>query len=275
MTPAIVLLFTFVGISAASFAMFWGITLFAQKFLYNGPADKLPLRAAVAGLLLGCFLTAWIYVNTRADGENKYGVIHQFSPNDKSAPVAKFQAVRNKLDPNLKAVGEETVTFEWLPTDKGERYVPTNPKPAGNPLPFAVASPVHSTTALLLDDAGKPVRYEAVMDAKGYAGEKYTFQEKGGGRTILLTRGQDTAQAERIAVVSPSGGAVFLALALNALHMVVWFVVFWPVLRFNVGHAIGFTVVFFAIATVLLMPLLFDMNKVAKPTALTTPTTKS
>ncbi len=268
------LLFTLLGISAASFALFWGITLFAQRYLYNEPADKLPLRAAVAGLLLGCFLTAWVYVNTRADGENKYGVIHQFSPNDTSGPLTKFQAERKKLDPNQKPVGDETVTFERQLTDKGQRYMPTSPKPTGEAKPFAVTSSTHYTVALLVDDAGKLVRYEAVINDKlQYQGEKFTFVEKGGGRKIELARGQEPNPAEPLTVISPSGGAVFLALALNALHLVVWFVVFWPVLRFNVGHAIGFAVVFFAMFTVLVMPLLFEQNKVAKPSALTTPAT--
>lgn len=272
------LLFTLLGISAASFALFWGLTLFAQRYLYNEPADKLPLRAAVAGLLLGCSLTAWVYVNTRADGENKYGVIHQFSPNDTSGPLAKFQAERKKIDPNQKPVGDETVTFERQTTDKGLRYLPTSPKPTGEPKPFAVVSATHYTVALLVEDADKKtVRYEAVInDKQQYTGPKYTFQERGGGRTIELSRGQDADPAEAVAVVSPSGGAVFLAIALNVLHLVVWFIIFWPILKFNVGHALGFTVVFFAAFTVLVMPLLFDTNKVAKPTLTATPaTTKS
>jgi hypothetical protein len=271
------LLFTLLGISAASFALFWGVTLFAQRYLYNEPADKLPLRAAVAGLLLGCFLTAWVYVNTRADGENKYGVIHQFSPNDTSGPLTKFQAERKKLDPNQKPVGDETVTFERLTTDQGLRYMPTSPKPTGEAKPFAVTAPGYYTTALLVEDAGKPVRYEAVInDKQQYTGAKYTFQDKSGGRTIEISRGLDADPAEPIAVISPSGGAVFLALALNVLHLVIWFVIFWPILRFNVGHAIGFTVVFFAMFTVLIMPLLFDTNKVAKPALTAAPaTTKS
>lgn len=278
MSPAIVLVLTLLGITAASSAMFWGLALFAQKALYNEPADKLPLRAAVAGLLLGCFLTGWIYVNTRADGENKYGVLHQFSPNDTSAPLTKFQAVRGKLDSQQKQIGEETVTFERLTTPNGLRYMPTNPKPTGEPKPFAVTAPGYFTTAIVVDDAGKSVRYDAVMnDKQQYQGEKYQFVDKAGGRTIELTRGLDAIPAEAISVVSPSGGTVFLAILLNLLHLVVWFVVFWPVLKFNMGHAIGFSVVFFAAATVLLMPLLFEQNKVAKTglTPVTPATVKS
>jgi len=258
----VALVFTLVGISAAGFALFWGLSLFIQRYLYNEPADKLPLRAAVGGLLLGCFLTAWVYVNTRADGENKYGVIHQFSPNDRSAPVAKFQAVRQY--PASKR--EETVAFERQTVGSGQKYKSADGKE------FALNTADYLTTALLVDDAGKPVRYEAVLQNNTYVGEKYQFKEKDGGRTVEWSKPFDAA--EPLAVVSPSGFTVFLALLLNVLHLVVWFAVFWPVLRFNVGHAIGLAVVFFAMSTVLLMPLLFESNKVAKaPTVVTTPAT--
>lgn len=271
------LVFTLVGISAAGFAAFWGISLFFQRYLYNEPADKLPLRAAVAGLLLGCFVTTWVYINTRADGENKYGVIHQFSPNDKSAPLPKFQAVRVKLDTNQKPVGEETVTFERQQTDKGMRYLPVHPVPAGEARPFAVTASGYYTSAILTTDAnGQPVRYEAVMANNTYTGPKYLFQEKGGDRTIELTRGAEADPAEPLSVVVPSGGVVFLAILLNVLHLVIWVACFWPVLKFNLGHAIGLAVVFFALSTVILMPLLFENNKVTKvPTPNTPATTKS
>lgn len=271
------LLFTVIGVSAAGFAMFWGLSLFLQRYWYNEPADKLPLRAAVAGLLLGCFLTAWVYINTRADGENKYGVIHQFSPNDVSTPVTKFVAERKKLDTNLKPVGDEAVTFERQLTDNGQRYLPTSPKPAGEPKPFAVTAPGYYTHTLVLEHDGKPVRYEAVMnDKQQYQGTKYTFADKAGGRTIEMSRGLEADPAEPLQVVSPSGGAVFLALGLNVLHFVVWFAIFWPVLRFSLGHALGLAFVYFAMSTVLLMPLLFQMNALPKaPPVMAQPTTKS
>ena len=245
------LVFTLVGVSAAAFAAFWGLALFVQRYLYQEPADKLVLRAAVAGLLLGCFVTGWVYVNTRASGANRYGVIHDFHPNDVSGPVPKFQAVRTY--PNAKK--EETVAFERQVVGGGHRYLDADKRT------FAVNSAEFLTTALVLDDGGQPVRYEAVMNGQSqYVGEKYTFREKDGGRSIELGRPYDPV--EPVAVTSPSGGVVFLALLLNVLHFVVWFACFWPVLRFNVGHALGLAAVFTAGATVLLMPLLFQANAV-------------
>jgi hypothetical protein len=126
----------------------------------------------------------------------------------------------------------------------------------------------------VVEDAGKPVKYEAVINDKmQYQGAKYTFVDKAGGRTIELSRGLDADPAEAVAVISPSGGAVFLAILLNVVHLVVWFACFWPILKFNVGHAVGLAVVFFAGATVLLMPLLFEQNKVPKVPATATPAT--
>lgn len=251
MSPAVILMFTLAGVSGAAFAVFWGLSLFLQKYLYQEPADKLVLRAAVAGLLLGCFVTGWVYLNTRGGGENKYGAIHEFHPNDVSPPVAKFQAVRTY--PNAKK--EETVAVERKPAGGGQKYLAPDQKP------FALNSGDYYTTALILDDAGKPVRYEAVVNDKGqYQGEKYTFKEKDGGRTVELSKPYDPV--EPVAVTTPSGGVVFLALLLNVLHLAIWFACFWPILRFGLGHALGLAFVFGVVATILLMPLLFQANRV-------------
>lgn len=257
------LVITWLGISAAAFGGFWGLSLFLQRYFYNEPAENLVLRAAVAGVLLGTYLTFWVYINTRAEGENKYGVIHEFSPNAVSDPVDKFQAVR--IYPNANPTKEETVSFERQPTPDGQRYLSAERKV------FTAATTDYLTTALILDLDGKPTRFEAAIENTVYLGEKITFSEQGGGRTILLSRGLNSDPAEPVTVTSPSGGVVFLAILLNVLHFAVWFAALWPVLRFNFGHALGLAVVFGVAATVILMPLLFQANTVEKAPTLPTP----
>jgi hypothetical protein len=58
-----------------------------------------------------------------------------------------------------------------------------------------------------------------------------------------------------------------LALLLNFLHFVVWFVAFWLILQFTRGHAFLLAVAFGVFTMILIMPLLFKPNREAKPPA--------
>ena len=51
---------------------------------------------------------------------------------------------------------------------------------------------------------------------------------------------------------------------LNLLLFVAWFVAFWPILRFTVGHALGLAAVMGLVTMLLVMPLLFKPNRAAK-----------
>lgn len=258
---ALPLVLTLVGVTGAAFAAFWGLSLFAQKYLYSEPADKLVLRAAVAGLLLGCFVTLWVYINTRAGG-NRYAAIHQFEPFQTLPPADTFEAVHT-LPPG-RTPNTLTRTYERVNTPTGQQYlsVPDANTPDRKPLRFM--SPDSMITAITLTDPATkaPVKFEAVLVNGRFGGEKFRFQEVGGGRTIEVSQ---EAKDPPVAVTVPSGGVVFLAVLLNVLHLVVWVVCFWPVLRFGLWHAVGLAVVFCAAFTLLIMPMLFDANKVQVP----------
>ena len=43
--------------------------------------------------------------------------------------------------------------------------------------------------------------------------------------------------------------------------MLVWFIVFWPILQFTRGHAFVLTIVFALVTMLALMPLLFERNR--------------
>src|SRR5687767_3279135 len=103
--------------------MFWGLALFVQGYLYNQPADRLPLRALVAGLGVALFLTGWTYLNTRATHEDKYGVLHRFVATSQ-VPVNEFEAVRRLGIKDEKGQPKEvTVPFKWEPAGAGGQFV--------------------------------------------------------------------------------------------------------------------------------------------------------
>lgn len=240
---------TLIVVSVATAVVLWGLSLFLQGYLYNEPADRLILRAAVGGLAVGCYLTLWTFVNTRADRPNKYGALHEFSPEARTE-IDTFEAVHKyrKADGSSR---EETVKYTRRPGERRSRFVR-----AGDVRPFQLNSADYITSALIVsENQPSPVRFEAVLKPDGwtYDGEKKTFREQGGKRFV---EGDDPG-----VLIAPSGGAQFVAIALNALVLAVLFVVFWPVLRFGAGHAVGLAVLFGLPIVLILMPMLFNLNK--------------
>lgn len=261
-----VLALTFVLLASALALVFWGTTRFLQAYLYSEPADKLPLRALLAGVVVGGFITCWTFVNTRAGVENKYGTFFDFNPVGE-AEVTAFEAVRRlpKRDEYGKftADGEEkTVAYRQKPGGRPGEFVDD----AGGPFKLMGShldtGRAYLTVALVVDDGGgKTARFNARLDPKdpnryaplGGGGGDHQFDEERGPRHV---------DGDAPAVVyAPSRIAVFAALALNGLMFVAWFAAFWPVLRYSSGHALGLTAACGAAVLLVLMPLLFKLNK--------------
>src|SRR5262249_58294083 len=72
------LFLTLVLVILTLFALFWGGGKLAQGYLYNEPADRLPLRSAVAGLVVGLFVILWVGIDKPAPG--KYDTFFHFPP---------------------------------------------------------------------------------------------------------------------------------------------------------------------------------------------------
>lgn len=266
MTLLLVLLLTFLVV----FALFWGGTLVAQGYLYQNPAGQLPLRAAVGALLVALFITFWVWLDKRNPG--KYDTFFEFA-GETSKEVNEFEAVRWTLDPTA---GKGKVEFrkdeKGNPAEKVTRYKRSG---AGKAATFVEegttqtykANTTDTMTAALLvkpDEGGNPMRFNAELKKDERTGAlNYTtdrrFVEAGGNRYI---------KADQPGVVYiPSSGVVAVSLLLNVALFAVWFVAFWPVLRFNWGHALGFAVVCGLVTMLLVMPLLFKPNRTGKVAA--------
>lgn len=244
MSPATTLIVTFVGLVVGLFAFFWGTALFLQSALYNAPATKLPIRAATAAFLVGGFLTMWTFINTRAESKDRYGTFFEFNPTA-SHEFTEFTAIRR--DANKK---ETSVAYKKVGGTFVEAQDPTKP--------FKMSTADYLVAAVEIKDGDKPVRYEAAFDKNGNYANAATkrFTEVKGKR--FLEFGNANVPTP---VNAPSSGAFVGALALNALNFVVWFVALWPVLRYTVGHAVGGAAALGLFVMLLLMPLLFDKNK--------------
>jgi hypothetical protein len=231
----------------ATAIVLWGLSLLLQGYLYSEPADQLLLRAAVGGLAIACFITFWVYVNTRADRKDKYGALHQFSP-DALTEINSFEA-ELKYRAGDGTATKKTVEYKRPPGEKGHRYLDAENKP------FRLNTTDYITSAIIVKEVSSaPIRFEAVMkDEWTYGGEKKTFRQVGGPQYI---EGDEPGL-----IVAPSGGTQFVAIAINMATFVVLFLVFWPVLRFGMGHALGLSLLFGLVIILVLMPLLFDLNQ--------------
>jgi hypothetical protein len=255
-TPEVKLAVTLAGLTVGLLAFFWGIALFLQGYLYNQIADKLPVRAAVAALLVACGLTGWTLLNTRASHPDKYGVLFGFdrmmTPTS-TREVGEFEAVRQ-----LGRAGPRG-EFEPLKDDKGQpreqraKFVWDGQKgfvEAGSREPFKLNTSTYMTTSLLVPDGGEPAKFDAVLENGRYTAGK-PFADPAG-RTV-------EGEAPRQMVV-PSGSAMAVGLLVNAGHFLLWVAAFWLGLRFAFGHSVGLAAVFGGMSMVVLMPLLFAAN---------------
>jgi len=245
---------SFLVVAVVLSMLLFAVGLFLQGYLYQQPAEKLPLRALAAGTILSIFLCFWAMVNTRAEGENKYGTFFEFNPTTAKS-FTEFEAVRryprNPESDKEKSVPHKRGTIgtaiEFVEVDSGK--------------PFRLNDSSYLTIGLIVPEVagGKKIRFNTeIKDGTTYATQERRFTEEGGSRYIDYgTLGT---------MYSPSRAALFGALFLNMLLFVVWFAVYWPLMQFEFGHAVGLALVSGLITMLALMPVLFRVNK-PKPEA--------
>jgi hypothetical protein len=263
----VTLLLTLLLITLVLFALFLGGGLIAQGYLYQEPADRLPVRALAGAVLVGSFLTMWVWIDKQHPG--RYDTFFEFTPYERKE-FTELEALRwisadgskLQLDDSGKPV-EIGVKFKRGLGSKSDKFYEE-----GSELPFQLSSTTKSgesymTEAILIKPEGEaePIRLDAQLiednrtHTKSYAPDR-RFVEVNGSRYV---------QADQLGVLYvPSTGTVVLALLLNLVHFLVWFIAFWPILQFSRGHAFALTVLFGLVTMLLVMPLLFKPNRTPK-----------
>lgn len=233
-------------------ALLWGLSVVLQGWLYSGTVDRLPIRALAGGLALSCFLTSWVYANTRlATHKDKYGTLFEFVASGVTE-VGEFKAVRQ-----LATKKETTTEFTWTGEKRNGKFV----EKGNASKEFKLNTSDYLTVALLIPDAGgQEVRFDAELEGGRYKAKaddsnaERWFREKGGSRYL-------DGKAPRILMV-PSFTALVVALAINFAHFAIWVLVFWLGLRYQVGHSLMLTIIFGLVTMLVVVPLLFNLNAV-------------
>jgi hypothetical protein len=258
------LVVTFVALLVGLLALFLGLAVTLQRLFDAAPADRLVIRAVVAALAMAIFLTGWTYLNTRAAHKDQYGTLFEFSATARS-PVEEFKAVRRLRFKENGKYREETVSYVWVPGSavNGGEFVE---KPGGKK--FSRSSADYVTIALVIERDGQPVRLVAPVEELKYVG----LTQAQPNVVFSAESGRSYVSDENLhAMETPSSGGLVLVLAVNALHFVLWFVLFWPVMRFRVGMSLLLAALFGAVTMFILMPLLFQANAVKPVPIVATP----
>jgi hypothetical protein len=262
----VLLLLVFLMMVLGLFALFLGGGLVAQGYLYQNPADKMPLRALGGAALVAGFVTFWVWVDQRVPG--RYNTFFEIR-GESTKEFDEFEAVRwialgGKL--KIDASGNYTeTTAKFKRRGSGKFYEEGASDKEFVLEGYTIDGRKYMTGAIRVKgpDDPEPVRYNAVLNPqKPKTSPEYTverrFVEENGSRSVEL--------AKLGTLHIPSTSTVALSLFLNFLLFAVWLAAFWPVLRFSLTHSLIFAGSLAVLTMFAVMPVLFEQNRTPKKT---------
>ncbi len=233
------LLILLVALFAIFALVLWGGSVFLQGWLYNDLARQLPLRAVAGGAILALFHVGWCAIYKIDPG--RFDTLYSFKTEMLDGKYDEFESIRKvgkKEQKPLKYIrrGEKN-EFESL-----DNHKIWNRSDADG-----------MVVAVLIHEKGNkdPTRFDANMTADGrFRAPEDSRYEADGGRKYMDVNAMGKVYRKRS---MPILGNLFA----NFLHLAVWIVVLWPVMRFTLGHAVGIGLALWGI-TMLLQPALFE-----------------
>jgi len=247
------------------FGLFLGGGLIAQGYLYQAPAERLPVRALAAAALVALFLTMWVWVDAR--NPKKYDTFFEFSSYE-TKKFDEMEAIRwvspdgSKLKVDASgSPSEVSVKFKRGVGDKKNIFL----EDTGEPFQLNSTGKTgqsYMTAAIKVKAEGdtEPLRYNAQLTK-----DKRTYVNSPDGRKFIEEKGSREVIADQLGVLYvPSRGTIVVALFINLMHFVVWFVAFWLILQFSRGHAAIMAASFGLITMLMVLPLLFGPNRKPK-----------
>jgi hypothetical protein len=221
--------------------LLWVGTVFLQGYFYTEPNPEVYWAAPATGGAIALFLLVWciLDVNSTEGPAVPYDTLFQFSATEDldTRPPEKIWVVR----PGTK----EPVKYESRPTVRG------------NVKSYEYVDPVTQQRF------GSTGGVEAILveDTTGKLGDK--------GAKVRFTRDKESGK-----FVGPDGwileennnwvGARFRTglflgnVLLNLLHLALWFVCLWLLLRFQWAHALGLAFVLWLVMTLAVLPVLMS-----------------
>jgi hypothetical protein len=215
-------------------------TLFFQGYIYSEPAADLWWRAPAAGTVLLAFLLLWVVLDYRAPG--RYGDWYSFSFVDEEKPYPALIVPRDSKE----------VKYVRKKTSQGSEYLSDRGRLPGRP-----------DKIIAVQEDGERDVFEPIRDAQGH------FQEAPDGSLHYRdSRGREMVEGYYGLVSTRRYGWLLTYMLLNFLHLVVWFLGLWLLLRYQWAHALGLAVVFWGVNTLFVLPQVLGLaERVARERA--------
>jgi hypothetical protein len=234
------LLLVVVLIGVVLTAALWFGTLFLQSYFYTEPSGGVFWQAPLAAGVLTLFYLFWAVLNvmggTVVEGRNEipYGILWSFSNRVdlSSDPAPELESKRKNET--------EVEVFKLEKSPKGAKY-----KKVGGTEYWSSAG---VEWVKIKDKEGKEYKFEPVPTPRG-------------GNLVFVDResGWEMTPDVRPGMASyTSFGRLVVYFFLNALHLALWVLCLWLVLRFSLGHALGLGLVMWLLFTLAVFPGLFS-----------------
>ncbi len=224
-------------------------TLFFQGYIYSEPADDLWWRAPAAGTALLAFLLLWVFLDFRSVSVNPkrdiglYRELQSFSFTEDEEAYPELIVPRDGKEETYKRkkIGGR---YEYV-TGSGQR-LPSRP-------------------------ADKIIAVSKDGQRDVFVPDKENGHFKVGPNESLRyrdDRGREMVEGYLGQVSTRHYTWLLTNLLLNFLHLVVWFLGLWLLLRYQWAHALGLAVVFWGVTTLFVLPqVLGQAEKVARSRA--------
>jgi hypothetical protein len=233
------LFLTFLLMLVTLSVVLWAGTSWFQALIYNEATPTLIWSAPAAGAVLTLFFAFWSMLAYKSPGS--FDALGLFTRYDE------------KQYPELSALVQgKTIHYKIRKFAQGApEYRDTI---SNRPLP------THPDAIIVKEEDGQEVRFEPERDKDN----KFLIRT---GRSLIYKddRGRSMSEDTIGQLAINRAGRFWGNIILNLLHLGVWFVCLWLLLRFQWPHALGLAVVFWAVLTVIIIhPLLAKVEDVAR-----------
>ena len=232
----------FLLMAFSTILLLWGGSILLQGWMYQNPADRLPIRAVVCGTVFAVFITFWCYIDSKNPG--RYDTVFEFSPLeitdfDEFESVLKNTSGKEKITTFKKQHGSKGSTSEFADAKNQ---------------PWKKNTSDAQVVAILIKekDKAEPTRFDAKLDAKGNFPAEIRYTDAAG-----RWMGADTLGR----VYRSKTGVLFANIFLNVFHFVLWWMILWVGMRFNLWHALGLAMVIWPFVMIAVQPVLFTQTR--------------
>jgi hypothetical protein len=221
--------------------------LFLQGYYYTQPSETIFWGAPAAGLALGLFFWVWCLLIVNSPGANPedipYDTIARFSPRVDVLKEPTKELIAVKKDGTKVVYKRHRVPVPPMNLARTEYRTDQE-----TPQPWRGSG----VEKIIFDVDGEKVEFRR---AEQSADDKYKYREFVSDHGWVIKEMDD----------GPTGlpqayrwSRFFMNIFLNVLHLVLWFLGLWLLLRFQWSHALGLAVCLWLVVTLVLLPMLLN-----------------